>query len=75
MEAYSQVVAKKGFIFKVGQHSGAEAMTLEGLRKIKIPQAKPAKYVKEPHTYWLVSEEKDGQNASFMGWVYAEFVD
>ena len=75
VKAYNKAVAKKGFIFKVGQHSGAEAMTLEGLREIKIPQAKPAKYVKEPHTYWLASEEKSGKNAEFMGWIYAEFVD
>ena len=75
VKAYNKAVEKKGFIFKVGQHSGAEAMTLEGLREIKIPQAKPVKYVKEPHTYWLASEEKNGKNASFMGWVYAEFIN
>ena len=61
VKAYNQAVAKKGFIFKVGKHNDAEAMTLEGLREIKIPQARPAKYVKEPHTYWLASEEKNGK--------------
>lgn len=75
VKAYNQTVAKKGFVFKVGQHSGAEAMTLEEIREIKIPQARPPRYVKEPHTYWLASEEKSGKNASFMGWIYAEFMD
>jgi CRISPR-associated protein Csm5 len=74
IKAYNQAMAKKGFVFKVGQHSGAEAMTLEGVREIKIPQAKPPKFVQEPYTYWLASEEKHGKNGSFMGWVYAEFI-
>jgi len=30
VKAYNQTIAKKGFVFKVGQHSGAEAMALDG---------------------------------------------
>ena len=72
IRAFNDTAAKKGFVFKVGMHSGAEAMTLEGVRKIYIPQAR--KWVEEPFTYWLASETKENGNASFMGWVYAEFV-
>ncbi len=71
IRAFNDTAAKKGFVFKVGMHSGAEAMTLDGIRKIEIPQAK--EWVDEPYTYWLASETKDGKDASFMGWVYAEF--
>jgi len=74
IRAFNDTVAKKGFVFKVGMHSGAEAMTLEGVRSIKIPQAKPPRWVDEPFTYWLASETKEGKNASFMGWIYGEFV-
>jgi len=75
VRAYNDVAAKKGFAFKIGMHSGAEALTLEGIRSIKIPQARPPKWVDEPYTYWLASEAKEGKNASFMGWVYAEFLE
>lgn len=71
IRAFNDTVAKKGFVFKVGMHSGAEAMTLEGVRQIYIPQAR--RWVEEPFTYWLASETKENGSASFMGWVYAEF--
>lgn len=40
------MVARQGFLLRVGKHSGAESLTLEGVRSIKIktPNGKPDQY-------------------------------
>jgi len=75
----------KGFLVRVGRHSGAVSMTLDSHRKIQIPQMKKdkdgnnlspkQKHVKEPFTYWLESDHNSVQSTEFIGWVYCEFID
>ncbi|MFQ3675749.1 MAG: type III-A CRISPR-associated RAMP protein Csm5 [Endomicrobiia bacterium] len=49
---------KTTFIIRIGRHSGAEAVTIEGNRKIKIQQGnKPPKFLGESTTTWLTSSE------------------
>ena len=79
--------AKKGegFLIRVGRHSGAVSMTLDNHRKVHIPQMKKdkdgndiseeQKYVKEPFTYWLSSNQDSVVSAEFIGWVFCEFID
>lgn len=64
----------KGMLIKVGQHSGAEALTLEGGRQIKIPQIKHGPNIKDQSlTYWITSSEsKSLVQAAFFGWVFLE---
>lgn len=75
VKAYNQTISKKGFIFKVGHYSNAKKITLEDSHKIKILQERIPKFVQEPYFYWLTSKEKNIKNASFIGWIYAEFIN
>jgi len=75
----------KGFLVRVGRHSGAVSMTLDSHRKILISQMKKdkdgkdlslkQKHVNEPFTYWLESDKNSVQSTEFIGWVYCEFID
>ncbi len=62
---------------KLGLHTSAEFMTLDGSRHIKISApGKPAKYGEEATTIWLASEKKKPVTASGMqpfGWAAVEF--
>lgn len=64
------------FLLRVGRHSGAEAVTLNGARRIKIMQGRRNSqpiYDKEAHTLWLAAEDIS-QNEGFIpfGWILAE---
>jgi CRISPR-associated protein Csm5 len=75
----------KGFLIRIGRHSGAVSMTLDKHRQIFIPQMKndkdgeplslKQKYVKAPFTYWLASNINSVRSAEFIGWFYCEFID
>ncbi len=71
--------SKKGFLLRVGRHSGAESMSIDNHRKIYIPQMKNKQphemFVDAPFTYWLASEVKEVKGTTFIGWVYCEFID
>ncbi len=63
------------FLLRVGRHSGAEALTLNGIRSIKIMQGRgeKPKYEKAPLTWWLASDDiSDKQNLLPFGWVLVE---
>lgn len=63
------------FLLRVGRYSSAEAKTLEGVRSIKIPQAKSEKdrYVASAHTVWLASDqENERSNMLPFGWLLIE---
>lgn len=65
----------EAFLLRVGRHSGAEALTLEGVRNIKIMTGKgnAPKYKDAPQTWWLASTDKN--NALGMmpfGWILVE---
>jgi len=69
---------QQAFLLRVGQHSGAESNTLEGVRHIKIMQGKDnqAKYLPKPTTIWLAANHKDQQHDLLpFGWVLVEIGD
>jgi CRISPR-associated protein Csm5 len=72
---------KTAFLIRIGRHSGAEAVTIENNRHIKIMQGKG----KEPifskdgaTTFWLASEEARPQNNNGLlpfGWAVMEIIN
>ena len=72
------------FLLRVGKHSGARAVTIDGMRKIKIHEGgggpKKKKHVwltkDEETTTWLFgSTEKSTQSLLPFGWVLCELID
>jgi CRISPR-associated protein Csm5 len=66
--------AKKGntFIFRIGKHGGAENVTIDGLRNIKIMCGKgnPPLHLDHSTTYWMVKTAKGFRP---FGWCVATF--
>lgn len=69
---------KNAFIIRLGRHSGAEAVTIEGNRDIRIKQGRgKPKYLNRATTLWLASDEpRPGQNSNLkpFGWAVLEVV-
>lgn len=63
------------FLLRVGRHSGAESVTLNGARRIRIMKGKgqPADEADAARTLWLAAGERD-QRADLLpfGWVLVE---
>ncbi|MEA3411112.1 MAG: RAMP superfamily CRISPR-associated protein [Pseudomonadota bacterium] len=63
------------FLLRIGRHSGAEAVTLNGVRSIRIMQGpgKQAKWESAPKTVWLAASSQ-GSEAGMLpfGWVLVE---
>ncbi|HAA83649.1 MULTISPECIES: type III-A CRISPR-associated RAMP protein Csm5 [Thermodesulfobacterium] len=61
----------KGILLKIGKHSGAEAVTIEGLRKILIKGPGGRKLYKDSATtFWVASPSKEILNEALpFGWV------
>jgi len=71
------VVNGKSFPIRVGRHSGAECVTVNGHRNIKIMQGRnnPDKYLDHATTVWLAAETKkpiSNQGLRPFGWVALE---
>ena len=69
-----------GCFVRIGRHSGAEAVTVEGVRKIKINQKidEPPKYLEHTTRIWLASEEsKSETNKGLLpfGWAILEILE
>ncbi|WP_305908199.1 RAMP superfamily CRISPR-associated protein [Methylomarinum sp. Ch1-1] len=65
----------EAFMLRIGRHSGAEALTLGGVRSIKIMQGRgeKPKWEKEPKTWWLVADDiADHKSLLPFGWVLVE---
>ncbi|BCX88936.1 CRISPR-associated protein Csm5 [Methylomarinovum tepidoasis] len=63
------------FLLRVGRHSGAESVTLNGVRNIKIMQGKGQPPAREPEarTWWLAAREKDDRHGLMpFGWLLVE---
>jgi CRISPR-associated protein Csm5 len=61
------------FLMRIGRHSGAEAETLNGVRKIKIITKDKPRFEKEPTTFWLASHSTDSKtNLIPYGWILVE---
>ncbi|GMU46146.1 MAG: hypothetical protein AMXMBFR26_09280 [Porticoccaceae bacterium] len=66
---------QSAFLLRVGRHSGAESVTLNGVRKIRIMQGggQPAIERAEPLTWWLAaSDEKQRTDLLPFGWLLVE---
>lgn len=65
----------KAFLLRVGRHSGAEALTLNGVRNIRIMQGRgqQAAWEKQPKTWWLASDDIGNKQGLLpFGWVLVE---
>ncbi|MCD2452427.1 RAMP superfamily CRISPR-associated protein [Methylicorpusculum oleiharenae] len=63
------------FLLRIGRHSGAEALTLNGVRKIKIMQGRGERPKEEsqPKTWWLAADDiSNKQGLLPFGWVLVE---
>ncbi|KGO34109.1 hypothetical protein JT06_10385 [Desulfobulbus sp. Tol-SR] len=63
----------KGFLLRVGRHSGAESVTVNAPRSIKIMKGrgKSPEYAEEATTLWLAADSKDQvENLQPFGWVF-----
>ncbi|GAB6067606.1 hypothetical protein JCM13664_09240 [Methylothermus subterraneus] len=63
------------FLLRVGRHSGAEAVTLNGVRKIKILQGRgqPPAWEAEAKTWWLAAREEGNRRGLIpFGWLLIE---
>lgn len=66
---------KKYSLLRIGKHSGAEAVTWEGLRQIKVRTRKEVKTMESPTTIWLASKQKKPSNLKQtipFGWTVLE---
>ena len=66
---------KRAFLLRVGRHSGAESLTLEGLRNIKIMKGRGEKpdFLDHAKTIWLAGDERQLQtNMMPFGWLLVE---
>lgn len=65
----------RAFLLRVGRHSGAESVTLNGVRNIRIMQGKGKPPAWEPaaKTWWLAAREEDDQRGLIpFGWLLVE---
>lgn len=71
----SKLKNNEAFLLRVGRHSGAEALTLEGVRSIKIMGGKNGKdrWQDAPQTWWLASTDKEHSLGMMpFGWILVE---
>ena len=67
------------FLLRVGRHSGAESVTLDGVRDIRIMQGRgmPARFADEATTVWLAAERENITRGDLLpfGWLLVERAD
>ena len=70
--------SNRAFLLRVGRHSGAESVTLDGVRNIRImtPQGQPPRFEEEATTWWLASDRIEASSGLFpFGWVLVEMAE
>ena len=70
--------SNQAFLLRVGHHSGAESVTLDGVRNIRImtPQGQPDRWEEEATTWWLASARADASSGLLpFGWVLVEMTE
>ena len=70
--------SNRAFLLRVGRHSGAESVTLEGVRNIwiKTPGDQPDRWEDEATTWWLASGRTDASSGLMpFGWVLVEMIE
>jgi CRISPR-associated protein Csm5 len=71
-------IGKTVFLIRIGRHSGAEAVTIDGNRNIKIIQGKKYSYKDHATTIWLASDKpKPDDNTQLLpfGWSVLEVIE
>ena len=74
----SRMQQGQAFLLRVGRHSGAESVTVNGVRKIRIMKGKgqQPEQAAEAKTWWLAAGEKDQRSDLLpFGWVVVEIVE
>jgi CRISPR-associated protein Csm5 len=78
-EKYKKFQPKESqFLLRVGKHSGARAVTIDGLRDISVKESKyrTLKHQKEETTTWLFGEKSHATKDLLpFGWVLCEIID
>lgn len=77
----SKLQGNRAFLLRVGRHSGAESVTLEGVRNIKILEGKDPdtgkqrfSYQSESKTWWLAAPEIQAEKELLpFGWLLVEW--
>ena len=67
--------SNRAFLLRVGRHSGAESVTLDGVRNIRIktPRDQEDRFEEEATTWWLASERIHASSGLLpFGWVLVE---
>ncbi|UJP06366.1 MAG: RAMP superfamily CRISPR-associated protein [Nitrosomonas sp.] len=65
-------VGGRAFLLRVGRHSGAEAVTIEGVRHIKIMKGNP-EYQSQTKTLWLAANDPKQRTGLLpFGWLMVE---
>lgn len=66
--------SNKALLLRVGRHSGAEAVTLNGVRSIKIMLGKDKSSTEsQPRTLWLAADEENSRSEMVpFGWLLIE---
>ena len=70
--------SNRAFLLRVGRHSGAESVTLNGVRDIRImtPRDQPNRSEKEATTWWLASDHIGASSGLLpFGWVLVEMTE
>jgi CRISPR-associated protein Csm5 len=74
-DADSRLQQGCAFLLRVGRHSGAESVTVNGVRNIRIMKGRgqPPEQAAEAKTWWLAAGDKDQRTGLLpFGWVLAE---
>jgi len=77
---FEKTLKIRAYLFRLGRHSGAEAVTIEGNRKIKIMQGmgRQPQYLDRATTFWLAAEERKPKNGTSLlplGWAVLEVIE
>ncbi len=65
----------EGFLLRIGRHSGAESVTVDAPRKIKIMKGgnRPAEWSTAATTLWLAANEREAGTGMWpFGWVFVQ---
>ena len=78
-EQFKDWLGKTVFLVRIGRHSGAESVTIEGNRFIKIMQGReqPSKFLDHATTIWLASETSKPNTSNGLvpfGWAVLELL-
>ena len=75
---HERLDSNRAFLLRVGRHSGAESVTLDGVRNIRIktPRDQEDRFEEEATTWWLASERIDASSGLLpFGWVLVEMTE